>query len=199
MRPYSANGVGLRKNTESLGALHGHRGECTGNISRAASWHKLKPHAHCLGRALDLLQHSSHRALAVCTSMPEDSHARQLRRELSEQLQALGDQLRAKRRLSRCHRPTPAFARLTTSSSSTGSAIGNCNDGNAAGRLVGRAGSRLLKSDNDINLMLNQLNSDFTEPIWLVFPKFALEADIVLLRCNQAPANLRSGSESHAT
>jgi hypothetical protein len=69
----------------------------------------------------------------------------------------------------------------------------NCNDGNAAGRLFGRTGSRRAQGDNDINLMLNQFNGDFTEPIWLVFSKFALEADC-LLRCNQALATLRSGN-----
>ena len=55
----------------------------------------------------------------------------------------------------------------------------NCNDGNEAGRLFGRTGSRRAQGDNDINLMLNQFNSDFTEPIRLVFSKFALEDDIV--------------------
>ena len=42
--------------------------------------------SQCLGRALDHLQHTSRCAITVCTGMPEDSYAGELRRDLTEQL-----------------------------------------------------------------------------------------------------------------
>ena len=86
MRPYSANNIGLGNTLSASARSLVISGECASDILRAGRWTQLKPHSHCLGRALDLLQHASHRAIAVCTWMPEDSHAGELWHDLSEQL-----------------------------------------------------------------------------------------------------------------
>src|SRR6266568_1054558 len=80
IRGYSAN------NIECDGAPFGHGGECISDIVGTGRCHELKLYSQCLGRALDHLQHTGRRAITICTGMPEDSYAGELRHGLSEQL-----------------------------------------------------------------------------------------------------------------
>ena len=127
--------------------------------------------------------------------MPEDSHARQLRHELSEQLSALRVHFEARG----CPGNVPARP-CKADHQFVIDWIGhcNCNDGNAAGRLFGRTGSRRAQGDNDINLMLNQFNSDCSSRSGL-YSKFALEADIVSFAVTKLSQPCDQGIESHAT
>jgi hypothetical protein len=85
MRGYSENNIGLEKPRARRPSFD-HGGECVFDIVRTGRWHEYKLYSECFGRAFDLLQHARHCAVAVCTRMQEDCHARELRHGLSEQL-----------------------------------------------------------------------------------------------------------------
>ena len=143
------------------GALFDYGGECVCDIVGNGRWHQLNMYSQGPGRALDLLQHAGHCSIAVCSRMPEDSHARELRHYLTEQLQPLGNQLRAKKG---CARHVPARPRQTRHQF-VFDRIGHayCDDGNQAGRLLCRAGGRRALRHNEVNLTLNQFSSRLGE------------------------------------
>ena len=116
-----------------------------------------------LGRALDLLQHASHGAITVCTGMPEDSHAGELRHNIFKQLQSLGNQLRAKKACARHIPARPCQAGNQIVLDRIGHAY--CNDRNLAGRLLGWTGGRRTLCHNDIDLPFNQFSSGLAKSI----------------------------------
>ncbi len=101
--------------------------------------------------------------------MPEDSHARQLRHDLYEQLQALGDKLRAEKG---CPRDIATWTRKAGNQAVL-DWIGHagCDDGNEAGGLLSGMGGGRTQRDNDIKLAFDHFSSEFAESIRVRFPK----------------------------
>ena len=77
--------------------LFRHRGERACDIVGTVGWHELQLHSQGPRRVLDILHNVRHRTLAVSVGVPEGSHASETGNDVSEQLQALGDQLRAEK------------------------------------------------------------------------------------------------------
>ena len=109
--------------------------------------------------------------------MPQDGHARQLRHDLSEQLQALGDQLGPEKG---CPRDIATWTRKAGNQAVL-DRIGHagCDDGNEAGGLLSWMGGGRTQRDNDIKLAFNHFRGEFAELIRVRFPKPALDDDIL--------------------
>ena len=94
------------------------------------------------------LEHASHRAIAVGVWMPKHGDPRVLRHDLAEQLEALGDELRAEKR---CPGHIPAWS-SEASDQLVLDRIGHTDhdNGNHAGRLFERPRGRRTQCDDEI-------------------------------------------------
>src|SRR5215831_12232474 len=90
----SPNNIGL---DESVRALFHHRREGICDLVGTVGRHELQLHSQRSCRVLDTLHDVRHRLFAVRMGMPECSHANESGNDISEQLQALGDEFRAEK------------------------------------------------------------------------------------------------------
>jgi hypothetical protein len=86
-----------RQYNEGARALFRHRGECACDLVGTVGRHELQLHSQGPRRVLDILHNARHRVFAVRMGMPEGSHPSEPGNDVSEQLQALSDQLRAEK------------------------------------------------------------------------------------------------------
>src|SRR5262249_25548239 len=125
---------------------------------------------------LGFLEHASHRAIAIGAGMPEDSDARVLRHDFAKQLEALGDQLRAKKSTGDIPAP-PGKA----SDQFVFDRVGHRyhDDGNDAGCLFDRTRRRRTLCNDNINLASCEFRSELVEAIGIGFTKAALDDDVL--------------------
>jgi hypothetical protein len=82
---------------ESVRALFHHHGESACDLVRTVGRHELQLHSQGPRRVLNTRHDVRHRVFAVRMGMPEGSHANESGNDVSEQLQALGDEFRAEK------------------------------------------------------------------------------------------------------
>ena len=153
------------KNSECGGALFDHGGECIGDIVGTGRRHELKLYSQVWAALSISFNMPAIVRSRVCTGMPEDSDAGELRHGLSQQLQSLGDELGPKKGCARHVPARPREAGYQFVFNGIGHAY--CNDGNDAGRLFCRAGGRRALRHNDIDLAFDQLNCGLAKSIWI--------------------------------
>jgi hypothetical protein len=112
--------------------------------------------------------------------MPERCHARKSRDDISQQLEALGDQLRAKKGRPRNISAWPCQASDQTILDWIGHR--DCNDRNCIGRFFGYACCRRAARNDKVNVGGNQFSGEASEPIQLPVPVSALYGDVLPLR-----------------
>ncbi len=87
---------------KSACVLFRHRGECAVDILGTVGRRELQPYSQTASRILNILHDVRHRVLAVRVRMQESGNTSEPGHNISEQLQALGDELGAEAtRLSR--------------------------------------------------------------------------------------------------
>src|SRR5262249_26293513 len=97
MRWCSPNNIGLGITMKASVRSSTNRGEGACDLVGTISRRKWPLHSQGPRRILDTLHDVRHRMFAVCMRMPECSHANEPGNDISEQLQALGDQFRAEK------------------------------------------------------------------------------------------------------
>src|SRR5262245_21288861 len=84
---------------ESVRALFHHRGESACDLVRTVGWHELQLHSQGPRRVLNTLHDVRHRVFALRMGRPGCSLANESGNDISEQLEALGEEFRAEKAL----------------------------------------------------------------------------------------------------
>ena len=157
--------------------------------------HELKLHSQSPCRGLCLLQHVLRRALAESAGMPEGSDARDRGNRFLEQLQTLGNQLRAEEgqpcdvsTLARKARHEPVSDRIAHSLR---------DNGDHGGRLLGGAGRGRIRRDDEVDLETGQLGRQTRQSLDLPFRRSVLNDDVLTLQIAAFAQSLPEGVERH--
>src|SRR5215831_19049896 len=126
---------------------------------------------------LGLLEHASHCALAVGPGVPQHGDARVLRDHLAEQLEPLGDELRAEKT---CPGNVPAWS-SKRGDQLVRNGIGHADHDNRSdtGRFFERPRGRRTQRDDDIKPVPDQFSRNCAQSIGIRFAKPALDGDVL--------------------